>query len=217
MGTVNLSKSQVINLNKLSQTGLTDVIVGLGWDPAKHENIAEKTVVTKKASLFGKLFKGETVTERVTRGGRNIDCDAFCVAVDDKNKHINMVSFMQLSALKGAIRHTGDNLTGDGDGDDEQIIIKLHELPTNVNKLIIGVNVFSGQNFGEIDNAFIRLEDLKTHREMCIYKLSGTEYSNTRTVIFGELYRDTNNEWQFKAVGEADKAKSITEFANRFR
>lgn len=190
MGTINLSKNQTVNLSKES-AGLQKVVVGLGWDPAK----------------LGIL------------GGGSIDCDAFCVALSG-NRRVQTVYFGNMSACNHCIEHTGDNLTGDGDGDDEQIIFDLKNMPSNIDRLVIGVNIYNGrernQDFSKIKNAFIRIFDVVNKKELCIYKLSGSEFKNYVTVTFGELYRSDSREWQFKAIGEGSNASSIGDYSSYF-
>lgn len=190
--TVNLSKGQAINLTKV-EPGLKKVVVGLGWDPVK----------SKGFSLFG--------------GSEDIDCDAFCLALTNFTKET--VYFGHKVGCNGHIRHTGDNLTGDGEGDDEQIIFDLAGMPKDVTRIVIGVNIYRGrfrnQTFGKIQNAFIRIVNSSNNFEMCKYNLSGNEFSDCVTVTFGELFVDTNGEWQFRAVGEPAKADSIQEYGDR--
>lgn len=192
--TISLSKGQSISLAK-EAPGLNNVVVGLGWDPAKQ-------------GLFG-------------FGGGDIDCDAFCLTLDQNNRLIEKIYFGYKHSRDGAINHLGDNLTGAGEGDDEQMTFKLTQISSDVQKIIIAVNIFRGksrnQHFGKISNAFVRLVDQADDSEVCVYKLSGTQYNGLVTVVFGELYRDVSGQWQFKAVGEGDKAESIDELARRFR
>lgn len=204
--TINLSKSQVINLSKAS-SGLDKVIVGLGWDPVDAD--------TPSGGFLKKLFGGSEASSH------DIDCDAFCVALDKQEHVVDTIYFGHKTGCSGSIVHTGDNLTGEGEGDDEQIIFYLHSMPAKVDKIKIAVNIYQGkqrgQHFGTIKNAFIRIVDTKNNSEMCSYKLSGKEYNHLLTVVFGELYRDASGDWQFKAIGEGDKAESISQYINRFR
>ena len=198
---VNLSKGSTVNLSKKSKNGLSKVIVGLGWDPVKV-----------KGGVLSKLFSG---------GKADIDCDAFCVTLDNNGKEIDTVYFGQLRNFDGNIKHCGDNLTGDGEGDDEQIIMELDRLSPKVQSIRIGVNIYSGrgrgQDFSSIDNAFVRIVDSINNDEMCRYNLSGKEYSGFVTMEFGKLERDENGDWQFTASGEPSPASSIGEFARKFR
>ena len=123
----------------------------------------------------------------------NIDCDA-----------------------SGAVKHMGDNLTGDGDGDDEQIMIDLSKLPPEYDRLVITVNIYQAaqrhQHFGMIKNAFCRLVDEHRHEEMCRYNLTDS-YPNQTAMIFGEIYRE-GSEWKFNAIGQGTKDNSINALAN---
>lgn len=203
--TINLSKSQVINLSKAS-SGLDKVIVGLGWDPVGND--------APSGGFLGKLFGGSSAP------AHDIDCDAFCVALDKQGCVVDTIYFGHKTGCSGSIVHTGDNLTGEGEGDDEQIIFYLKNMPNKVDKIKIAVNIYQGksrgQHFGTISNAFIRIVDTNNNSEMCCYKLSGKEYNHLLTVVFGELYRDASGDWQFKAIGEGDKAENISQYVNRF-
>lgn len=206
MSVVNLSKNQVINLSKIGGHGLKKVTVGLGWDPVKNTN---------SGGILSKLLKMSPLA------GVDIDCDAFCVALDSMDKEVETVYFGNKSGCKGCIFHTGDNLTGDGEGDDEQIIINLSNMDKRVQKIAIAVNIYrgkeKGQHFGSIEKAFMRIVDDNKNSEMCMYKLSGQEYSGYTTVTFGELYRNASGDWQFEAIGEADRANTIGEYIRKYR
>ena len=112
----------------------------------------------------------------------------------------------------------GDNLTGAGDGDDEQIVIDLNAVPEKYDRIVIAVNIYQAyqrnQHFGMIKNAFIRLVDARNGQEMCIYNLT-EDYSNKTAMLFGEVYR-YNGEWKFNAVGQGTAEGSIGEFAQRY-
>ena len=112
----------------------------------------------------------------------------------------------------------GDNLTGEGDGDDEQIVIDLNSVPAEYDKIVLAVNIYKAydrrQNFGLIKNAFIRLVDARNNNEMCIYNLT-EDYSGMTAMLFGEVYR-YNGEWKFNAVGQGTTDGSISEFAKRY-
>lgn len=191
---VNLSKGGVVNLSKQAP-GLHNVVVGLGWDPVK-----------------GGLFSRAA----------NIDCDAFAFVLTNgrlKSSRDN-IYFGNLTHFTGAVKHMGDNLTGDGDGDDEQIFIKLNEVPADCTEIVIGVNIYSAksrhQNFGQIKNAFIRLVDNTNGAEICKYNLSGDSgYADATTVVFGSLVKN-GSEWEFKALGEPSKAGSIGELSREY-
>ena len=178
---VNLQKGQKVNLRKEDGGALRRVMVGLGWDEVKQ-----------KRGFFAPK-------------PQDIDCDAsvfVCVGghlmgTDD------IVYFGNLTHKSSCIRHMGDNLTGAGDGDDEQIMVDLASMPSQYDKLVVVVNIYQAaqrkQHFGMIENAFIRIVDADTNQEMCKYNLS-ENYDGMTAMIFGELYR-YNNEWKFNAIG----------------
>ncbi len=199
---VNLQKGQKVDLTK-GRRGLREVIVGLGWDPVEQER-----------SLFGSLFGKKP---------QPIDCDASAIVCgpDGKiNKSSDLVYFGNLTHSSGCIIHKGDNLTGEGEGDDEQIIVILDKMPENICKIVFVVNIFQAsvrkQHFGMIKNAFIRVVDAATNEELCRYNLSDRIYDGMTAMIFGELYRD-GNEWKFGAIGEATKDDSVNALSLRYR
>lgn len=206
--TVNLSKNQVVNLSKKAP-GMKNIIIGLGWDEAKQTSNNNK-------GFFGKLFgTSESPTE-------SIDCDAFAVMLENGKLKTSgdVVYFGNLNHRSSSIVHTGDNLTGEGEGDDEQLIIKTDLIPKNIDKVILAVNVYKGrskgQHFGKIENAFIHLIDQDRSSEVCRYDLSNGAYNGYITVIFGELYKESDGSWNFRAVGEGDTAESISAFTSKY-
>lgn len=202
---VSLKKGEVVNLSKHAP-GLTRVMVGLGWDPAK-------TVMKK--GLFGTVHKA---------AAPDIDCDASAILLKNGRfvDNHDLVYFSSKKHPSGAVVHMGDNLTGDGDGDDEQILIQLDHIPGDYDTIVLTVTIYSahsrGQNFGMIENTFIRLVDEKTGREVCKYTDAkiATDNSDCTTLIFGELKR-TNGAWEFKAIGEGNKDGSIGDTCKRYR
>lgn len=183
---INLQKGQKIDLTK-GGVGLSKVMVGLGWDQAR-----------KKRSFFG--FGG---------GSDPIDCDASIILCDDTGKVITKpgegcVFFNNLKHPSGAIVHQGDNRTGEGDGDDEVIMLDFSRIPSYVHKMVFVVNIYEGtkhnQHFGMIENAYIRLVDLSARKEICRYNLSDN-YDGMTGLIVGEVYR-RNGEWKFNAIGQ---------------
>lgn len=192
---VKLQKGQKVSLSK-ENAGLSRVIVGLGWDE-----------VERKRSFFAPK-------------PQDIDCDAFAIMLKNgklvDNKDI--VYFGNLSHYTNSVNHMGDNLTGEGDGDDEQIVIDLNSIPAEYDKIVLAVNIYKAydrrQNFGLIKNAFIRLVDARNNKEMCIYNLT-EDYSGMTAMLFGEVYR-YNGEWKFNAVGQGTTDGSISEFAKRY-
>ena len=193
---VNLQKGQKIELRKNDGGTLRRVTVGLGWDEVKRAH-----------EFFAPMQQ-------------DIDCDAsafLCVNghLTDNN---DVVYFGNLTHRTGCVRHMGDNLTGAGDGDDEQITVDLEALPAHYDKVIIVVNIYQAmqrrQHFGMIMNAFIRICDAETGQELCKYNLSDN-YNGMTAMVFGELYR-YNGSWKFNAIGQATRDNSIGDLAKRF-
>ena len=202
---VNLQKGQKVDLRKNDGSALRHAMVGLGWDEA------ERPSNNGGGFLSGLLGRKRT---------HNIDCDA-SVFVCRNGKLIDnddVVYFGNLTHSSGAIRHMGDNLTGAGEGDDEEIFVDLDKLPSDCDKLIFVVNIYKarerGQHFGSIKNAFIRICDNDTHEELCRYNLS-ENYDGMTAMIFGEIYL-RNGQWRFNAIGQATTDNSITELSQRF-
>ena len=199
---VNLQKGQKVNLKKSDGQALSRIRIGLGWDPVEQ----------KKGGLFGSIFGGSAP---------DIDCDASVIVC--KGGRLSgkgdVVYFGNLKHSSGAIRHTGDNLTGEGDGDDEQILVDLTAVPQDYDKLVFVVNIYDcesrKQDFGMIANAFIRICDERTGEEFCRYNLSES-YAGMTAMIFGEIYR-YNGEWKFNAIGQGTKDKGLNELARRYQ
>ena len=134
-----------------------------------------------------------------------IDCDAFALLL--KNGKLtgkeDIVYFGNLTHKSRSVMHMGDNLTGEGEGDDEQIMIDLNQVPSEYDRIVIAVNIYQAearnQHFGMIKNAFVRLVDARNNNEMCIYNLT-ENYSGQTAMLFGEVYR-YNGEWKFSAIG----------------
>lgn len=173
---VNLVKGQKISLEKTAGTALAKVVMGLGWDA--------KPVKT--------MFGG-------TKPGPAIDLDASCVMFNEAKEVVDTVYFRQLRSKDGSITHTGDNRTGAGEGDDEQIIVELAKVPATVKSLVFVVNSFTGQNFSQIDNAFCRLVNAATNAEVARFNLTGAGAHTAQ--IMAKVYRH-NNEWKMHAIGE---------------
>jgi tellurium resistance protein TerZ len=172
---VSLTKGQKISLEKEAGTKLTRVVMGLGWDPIK------------KKGLFGGIKEIE------------VDLDASCVMFDESGALVDTVWFRQLVSKDGSVTHTGDNRTGAGEGDDEQILVDLHKIPPTVKTLVFVVNSFTGQNFTQIDNATCRIVDSASGKEIAKYNLT-CQGAHTAQVM-AKIYRH-NNEWKLHALGE---------------
>ena len=183
---VNLQKGQKISLVKEGSSGLKKIMVGLGWDE-----------VEQKRCLFGPK-------------PQDIDCDASVILCGSDGKLVSTdtnkccVYFGNLRHSSGAITHQGDNLTGGGEGDDEQIMVDLPGIPAEIAKLVFVVNIYDAnvrnQHFGMIRNAFIRLVDLSNKSEICRFNLS-EDYSGMTVMVVGEIYR-SGSEWKFNAIGQ---------------
>lgn len=173
---INLEKGQKISLNKADGTGLQQVFLGVGWDVAKSKG------------FLG--FGG---------GGGDIDLDASVVLFDDNKQVLDVVYFGQLRSKDGCIQHSGDNLTGAGDGDDEVIRVDLARVPANVKSIVFTVSSFRGQTFEKVENAFCRLVDQQSNQQIASYKLS-SQGAHTGLII-AKIYRH-NGEWKMHAIGE---------------
>lgn len=172
---INLQKGQKVSLTK-GNPGLTRVVVGLGWD----------------------------VNQFDTGGSFDLDAAAFLVTDAGKvSKPEDFVFYGNLVHPSGSVQHMGDNLTGEGDGDDEQIKVNLSSVPANITKIVFTVTIYDAetrrQNFGQVSNAFIRIYNEDTGEEMLRYDL-GEDFSIETAAVFGELYKN-GTEWKFNAIG----------------
>lgn len=199
---INLKKGQRISLTK-DNAGLSKIMVGLGWDPVKSGG----------KGLLGGLFGG---------GASTVDCDASVFMLDENDKlrsKDNVIYFGHLKSTGGSVQHMGDNLTGDGDGDDEQVMIELSKVPAHIHKLIFVVNIYAcvkrKQHFGMIQNAFIRIVNSDNKQEMVRYSLTD-QYDGKTSLFVGEIYRH-GSEWKFVAVGEGDTATGLNEMIQRYK
>ncbi|GAB1334939.1 TerD family protein [Streptomyces sp. E-15] len=174
-GRVSLQKNQTVSLVKGGRPLLSQVRMGLGWEPA---------------------FRG-----------KDIDLDASVIAYGPRRELIDSCYFGKLTILNGAIRHSGDNLTGEGGGDDEVITVDLGRLPQEVSGLVFTVNSFSGQKFTEVAKAYCRLVDAATGEELVRFDLTGAE---PRTgVLMAKLVRQFSGEWDMTALGDFVKARTV--------
>ena len=188
---VSLVKGQKLNLSKEVE-GLSKIVVGLGWDAAKK-------------GLFGQK--------------QDIDCDASAIVLGANDSYRGVAYYGKRKLEGGCVHHHGDNLTGDGDGDDEQITVDLKKMPNSVEKVVFVVNIYNcesrKQDFGMIKNAFIRLVDEISGKEICKYNLS-ENYSGKTAMVFAEVYKK-DNEWRFNAIGKGTTDKSISEMARKYK
>jgi tellurium resistance protein TerD len=172
---INLAKGQRVDLTK-TNPGLTKVIIGLGWDTNHYH------------------------------GGQDFDLDASAFLTDANSRVIQDTDFIFYNNLvhaSGGVEHTGDNRTGEGDGDDEQIKINFSKVPSNIHRIAITVTIHEAearnQNFGQVSNAFVRVMDEESEREILRFDL-GEDFSVETAVVICELYRH-NGDWKFSAVG----------------
>lgn len=174
-GRVSLQKNQTVSLVKDGRPLLSQVRMGLGWEPA---------------------FRG-----------KNIDLDASVIAYGPQRNHIDSCYFGKLTILSGAVRHSGDNLTGEGGGDDEVITVDLGRLPQEVTGLVFTVNSFSGQKFTDVAKAYCRLVDAATDQELVRFDLTNAEPQTG--VMMAKLVRQFSGEWDMTAVGDFVKARTV--------
>ncbi|BBA35566.1 stress protein [Methylocaldum marinum] len=193
---VNLQKGQKISLEKEANGSLTRIVMGLGWDAAK----------AKSGGLLGGLFGGG--------GGGNIDLDASCLLFDDQGNLLDAVWFRQLRSRDGSVQHTGDNLTGEGDGDDEQIVVELPNVPANVKSLVFTVNNYTGQDFSRVENAFCRIVNGANDSEIARYDLSCQ--GSHSAMIMAKVYRH-NDEWKMHAIGETGEGRTFDQLLPQIR
>ena len=180
---ISLAKNQTINLAKNDGGTLRNVRMGLGWD--------SKAVTTTKKGLFGGV-KTKTVQ-------KDVDLDASAILIGGGAVQ-DIVYFGHLRSDDGSLIHTGDNLTGAGDGDDESILVNLGAIPANVDTIVFTVNSYSGEKFTEIDNAYVRVVDTdQKDTEIARYELSGGEPSTA--LVMAKVTRSGGG-WSLTAVGK---------------
>lgn len=172
---ISLTKGQNISLSK-TDPSLKNVLVGLGWDARSTDG----QDFDLDASVFMATENGKVPSDR------------------------HFIFYNQLVSLCGGVEHTGDNLTGDGDGDDESVIVCLDKVQSNIKSLFITVTIHDAearrQNFGQVSNAFVRIVNNDTSDEIVRFDLS-EDYSTETAMVFGEIYRH-NGEWKFRAIGQ---------------
>jgi tellurium resistance protein TerD len=173
--TINLSKGQKIDLTK-SNPSLKKAVIGLGWDTNKYSG----------------------------GGDFDLDASAFLVGSNGKtNNDLDFIFYNNLEHSTGSVIHTGDNRTGEGDGDDEKLTVEFAKIPSDIDKIAITVTIYDAiartQNFGQISNAFVRVVNEETNEEILRYDLS-EDFSVETALVFCEIYRN-NGEWKFSAVG----------------
>lgn len=183
-----LSKNQSISLEKTAGPGLAKISLGLGWDPVK-------------AGFLGKLFGKSD----------DIDLDASCILFDANFQQIDLVWFRQLKSKDGSIHHSGDNRTGEGEGDDESIFVNLSALPAAVTHLVFTVNSFTGANFERIENAYCRIVNSAKNEELARFNLS--EQGAHTGVVMASLSRGSTG-WDFKAIGQTTRGRTADDLVS---
>lgn len=186
---VTLTKGSSISLTKQAP-GLSQISMGLGWDPAK------------KGGFLSKIFGGGD--------GGSIDLDASCLAFT-RGRHVDTAYFGQLDILGGAIRHNGDNLTGDGEGDDEVIDIDTGRLPPEIDALVLTVNSFRGQSFDAVDNAFCRVVNRSDGKELARFTLSE---KGRHTGVVMAVLRKVGASWDMQAVGKVAHGRTAADLVS---
>ncbi|MET8127970.1 TerD family protein [Streptomyces sp. NPDC005065] len=174
-GRVNLQKNQTVSLVKGGRPLLSQVKMGLGWEPA---------------------FRG-----------KDIDLDASVIAYGPNRNHLDSCYFGKLSILNGAIKHSGDNLTGEGAGDDEVIVVDLGRIPPEATGLVFTVNSFTGQKFTEVAKAYCRLIDATSGEELVRFDLTGAEPQTG--VMMAKLIKQFSGEWEMTALGDFVKSRTV--------
>lgn len=191
---VSLSKGTKVSLSYLAKDNnikLNKVNVALGWDCNE-------------------------------RGGDTFDLDAWALVITNSGiQRSNLVYFNNKKDYNGVIRHQGDNLTGEGDGDDETITMNLEDAPLDYKYILVGVTIYKGivkgQSFKDVNNTFIRMYDAKSNIELCKYSDQfKNELGNYVTMLFGILSRNSNNEWEFNAVGIGENITAIPDALNLY-
>lgn len=195
---VSLSKGQGISLAKANNgQALSKVTMGLGWDAYVLE---EK----KSGGFLG--FGGKSTGEKV-KVEKDVDLDASCVTLDKAGNVLEVIYFGHRTSADGAIFHTGDNLTGDGEGDDEQIKVDLKSLSSQVEHVVFTVNAFSNVNFNIVHNAFCRLCDDK-EKELVHFPLDSS--GSHTAIVMAKVSRD-GSDWKFEAIGEKCNGRTAKE------
>lgn len=199
---IQLQKGQKIDLTK-GNAALAELMIGLGWDPVEQSS---------RGFLSG-IFGSKQA---------EIDCDASAILLNQQGKiqrSEHVIYFSNLQSPCRSVKHMGDNLTGGGDGDDEQIMIQLNLVPAEVHRIQFVVNIYDcqrrEQDFGMIKNAFIRVVNRSNNQEIAKYNLTDN-YAGRTALIVGEVYR-YQGEWKFSAIGEGTNDHSLGELVGRLQ
>lgn len=177
---INLEKGQRIDLTK-GNSSITRLHFGLGWDPVK-------------AGFFS--------------SSSSVDLDGSAILLDDNKQVVSSVYFGNLKTSDRSVVHSGDNRTGDGDGDDEVIIVDIPKIPSNVTSIVFTINSFLGQTFDKVANATCRILDTRDNSVLATYNL--TSKGSHTAIIIGSLYKH-NSEWKFRAIGELANGRTVND------
>jgi len=183
---LSLEKGQSLSLKKQDGGALTKIRMGLGWDSA----------APVKRGLFGKSKAAE------------VDLDASAIFFDAAGKVLDTVWFQQLASKDGSTKHTGDNLTGAGDGDDEVIVVDLSQVAASVSQIVFVITSYSQQTFDKVENAFSRIVDDSTPGTPEVARYQLTDSGTHTAMIMSKVSRDGAG-WTFKAVGERANGRSV--------
>ena len=198
---ISLQKGQRISLSK-EAPGLTRIMCGLGWDVAKKSG----------GGIFGALA-----------GSPDFDLDATVLCLDANNKLASkndIVYFGNLKHPSGGITHLGDNLTGAGEGDDEVILVDLPKIPAQISKLVFVVTIYQAikrkQDFGQVENAFVRLVNQADNKELARYNLSGNDYTQMTAMTLAEVYRH-QDDWKMAAIGNGFRVEGLQDIVRKYQ
>lgn len=183
---LSLEKGQSLSLTKRDGGTLTKIRLGLGWD----------SVAPAKRGLFGRA-----------KAGADVDLDASAIFFDASGKVVDTIWFQQLTSKDGSATHTGDNLTGAGDGDDETILVDLSKVSPAVTQIVFVITSYSSHSFDKVENAFSRVVDDSTSGSPEVARYQLTDSGTHTAMIMSKVFRDGNG-WTFKAVGERANGRS---------
>lgn len=215
MAVISLKKNEtVIDLVK-KNPGLKTLMVGLAWDPIGQKKQPKEQ---KPKGFLGRLFGGGQEEDSAPVSEYDFDADASVILYDANNKHVETVYFGNKESSNKSIVHGGDNLTGEGEGDDEVIMVNLNNVPEKVNKLVFVVNIYQGhkrnQDFSMVENARIRLLNNDNQSELARYNLTD-DYQGKQAIYVGEVVR-SNGDWSFKALGVGGTEHEIEEMVRNY-
>jgi stress response protein SCP2 len=218
---VNLQKGQKIDVTK-GNVGISKIKVGLGWDQASQKKVAGSDDSLQGKGFMNKFNKAIKSAGDAVKNAIPIDCDASVFLLDENGRlqrSSNLIYFGNKRSNCGSVIHQGDNVTGQGEGDDEVINVDLSKVPSDVQQLIFVVNIYQakskGQHFGMINNAFIRIVDERNGEEIIRFNLS-SDYDGKTGLLIGKLYR-RNAEWKFDALGEGTLDGGLEDMKRRYQ